>query len=276
MAMTPRDAGESYHELTWSNTTSPERRDSTTASRGQWPEGIMSSIINVFASGKGRDTGRTPRSTVWRGHRTGAPRDKPWGAHTPSRRPTGGVHPATTSKDPNENIRGPSASATHQKHGGSAVSGKSRGGVYTPRTRRRTRRSGGVDSRQFAAQPQQRRAATAIPPERRAQIDGLLSPLLDTFDGQIQGDAALLRYCVGAFKRELRRRRKPVQPAHNVAASGGKPSPQLLTEAAKDAEDLPGNGEGRTGKSDQQEVLHSGGSVPAVCADCGKPAANRW
>nr|AAF74545.1 orf3 [Groundnut rosette virus] len=255
---------------------SPERRDSTTASRGQWPVGIMSSIINVFASGKSRDTRGTPRSSVWRGHRTGAPRDKPWGAYTPSRRPKGGVHPATASKDPNENIRGPSASTTHQKHWGSVVPGKSCGGVHTQRTGRRTRRSGGMDTQQPAAQPKQRGATAAIPPERRAKIDGLLPPLLDTFDGQIQGDAALLRYCVGALKRELRRRRKPVQLAHNVAASGGEPSSQLLDEAAKDAENLPGDGEGRAGKPVQQEVLHSGGSVPAVCADCGKPAANKW
>nr|ASN64728.1 ORF3 protein [Groundnut rosette virus] len=254
----------------------PQRMDTTPASRGQWPVGIMSSVINVFASGKSCDSRGAPRSTVRRGHRAGAPRDKSRGTHTPSRRPKGGVHPATTSKDPNKDIRGPPASAPHKEHRGPAVPGKNRGGVHTARTRRRARRGGGMDPRQLAAQPQQRWAETEIPTERRAKIDGLLPPLLDTLDGQIQGDAALLRYCVGAVKRELRRRRKSVQSAHHVAASGGQPSPQLSDEAARNAEDLSGNGEGRAGESVQQEVLHSGGSVPAVCADCGKPATNKW
>nr|ASN64726.1 ORF3 protein [Groundnut rosette virus]ASN64729.1 ORF3 protein [Groundnut rosette virus]ASN64730.1 ORF3 protein [Groundnut rosette virus]ASN64732.1 ORF3 protein [Groundnut rosette virus]ASN64734.1 ORF3 protein [Groundnut rosette virus] len=253
-----------------------QRMDTTPASRGQWPVGIMSSVINVFASGKSCDSRGAPRSTVRRGHRAGAPRDKSRGTYTPSRRPKGGVHPAATSKDPNKNIGGPPAPAPHKEHRGPAIPGKDRGGVHTARTRRRARRSGGMDPRQLTAQPQQRWAETEIPTERRAKIDGLLPPLLDTLDGQIQGDAALLRYCVGAVKRELRRRRESVQPAHHVAASGGKPSPQLSNEAARNAEDLSGDGEGRAGKSVQQEVLHSGGSVPAVCADCGKPATNKW
>nr|AAF74548.1 orf3 [Groundnut rosette virus]AAF74550.1 orf3 [Groundnut rosette virus] len=253
-----------------------QRIDTTPASRGQWPVGIMSSVINVFASGKSCDSRGAPRSSVRGGHRTGAPRNKPGGTHAPSRRPKGGVHPATTSKDPNKNIRGPPAPTPHKEHRGSAIPGENRSGVHTTRARRRARRSGGMDPRQFAAQPQQRWAETKIPTERRAAIDGLLPPLLDTLDGQIQGDAALLRYCVGAVKRELRRRWKPVQPAHHVAASGGKPSPQLSDEAARNAEDLSRDGEGRAGKSVQQEVLHSGSSVPEVCADCGKPAANKW
>ncbi|CAA93800.1 orf3 [Groundnut rosette virus] len=250
--------------------------DTTPASRGQWPVGIMSSVINVFASGKSCNSGGAPRSSVRRGHRAGAARDKSRGFDAPPRRPKGGVHPATTSKDPNKDIRGPPAPTPHKKYRGPAIPGEGRSGVHTTRPRRRAGRSGGMDPRQLVAQPQQRWAKTEIPTERRAEIDGLLPSLLNTLDGQIQGDAALLRYCVGAIKRELRRRWESVQPAHHVAASSGKPSPQLFNEAAQNAEDLSGDGKGCAGQSVQQEVLHSGSGVPPVCADCGKPAANKW
>nr|QNT09936.1 long-distance movement protein [Ethiopian tobacco bushy top virus] len=236
----------------------------------------MTCNINVFTSSESSNARRTPRGPVWRGHHQGASRNRSGRVDASQRRPKGGVYPPASPKDTKQNGRGVAQVPPYPKHRGAVIRREGGGGVHPPRTGRCARGSGSMDPRQPPAKPKQYRAEAKISAERRAEIDGLLSPLFDTLGRQVQGDAAVLRYCFGATQRQLRKWRKPVQPAHNVAAPDRKCSAQLPSAGTTNTEDLQGDGKGRSGQPDEPEVVHSGGDVPKVHTDCGRTATNKW
>nr|UBV62040.1 long-distance movement protein [Ethiopian tobacco bushy top virus] len=244
------------------------------ADNGRWVS--MTCNINVYTSSKSSNSRRAPRGPVWRGHHQGASRNRSGRVDASQRRPEGGVYPPPAPKDTKHNVGGVAQVPANPKHRGPAFHREGGRGIHPPRSRRCARRSRSVDPRQSTPKPKQCWAATEISAERRAEIDGLLSPLFDTLGRQVQGDAAVLRYCFGATQRQLRKWRKPVQPAHNVAAPNRECSAQLSSTAATNPEDLQGDGKGRSGQLDKSEVLHSGSDVPEVHTDCGRTTTNKW
>nr|ANJ12337.1 hypothetical protein [Tobacco bushy top virus] len=237
----------------------------------------MSTIINVNTHPQGRfERGATKRS-IRGSNGKGARGIKPRRINPPPGRKQSGYDTTAAAQKSRKDRQRPQAFPPHETHGGAAVRREDRGGVHTPRAGRCWWGSRNLGTRQHATTPQQRWAPRKISNERRAQVDSILSPLLDTIKLSSEGGTQELLYCVGILRGELRRRREPVQSAHNVGAEGRVRSTQLLDEASKVSTDLPASGEG-------QSVLpnpNSGGTekcnVESVCNNCDRaPTTNKW
>nr|UMB36702.1 hypothetical protein [Tobacco bushy top virus] len=237
----------------------------------------MSTIINVNTHPQGRYERGAAQRSIRGSDVKGARGIKPRRSNPPPGRKQGGDDPTAATQKSRKNRQRPETVPPHKTHGGTFIHREDCGGVHAPHTGRCWRGGRNLGPRQHATTPKQRWAPRKISDERRAQVDSILSPLLDTLKLSSEGGAPELLHCIGVLRRELRRRREPVQPVHNVGAEDRVRSAQLSDEAPQSDTDLQTSGEG-------QSVLlnpNSGGTekcnVESVCNNCDRaPTTNKW
>ncbi|AEJ80234.2 putative phloem RNA movement protein [Opium poppy mosaic virus] len=225
----------------------------------------MASLPNVSSSSKSRMQGRTTQRAIRRGDGQRARRNRPGHTDPPPSRAEACRNPAPAPKNPGKNRGSLEETPHHKKHRGPVVPRENRGSVHPTRPRRRRRRGDHMGSRQHATTPEQCWGACVLSTERRAEIDGLLSPLLHTALMQGWGDPEVLVYSIRVLRGELRQWRKPVQSLHNVATEDRGNSAQLSAPIATEPPNMQAPSKEQPAVDGSPKICNLGCNIDKVC-----------
>ncbi|AAG02572.1 long-distance movement protein [Tobacco mottle virus] len=229
----------------------------------------MASVVNVNLNSKSGLQTRTTGRPLRGGNYERTPGKQSRSSHPRQRKCAGNTHPAATPRHSKPAVQGTKEVPPHSPHRRNVVH---REGGYcfdAPRAGRLSRRGGGLHSRQPTPQSQLNGREGESRAQWRAEVDGLLSPLLDTIVGHGWNPTKVFLRGIQLGRVYTRNKRgEPILNVSDVAPKRGEQVSQLPATKPQITPSLPTQGPANATPIGPPAEVPQRRDVEQVCTTC--------